>query len=218
MPADTIRIGIAAAGPRFSDPNLTTQGADNWATEQLYEQLVRPEDGQFGVTPKDFKPTLARAGRYQPTRRTWTFKLRQGVQFHKGYGEMTSEDVVFSFERAHQGGTRKSLSNVASVAAEGPYGFVLNLHNPDPLVLGNLDLQQQRQHRQQEGRPTDGRGLPDRCGRHRALPAHPLRSEGGVTSSFSGLLGPEGQDEMSRCSTSPIPRRERWRFWRGRST
>jgi peptide/nickel transport system substrate-binding protein len=28
-----------------------------------------------------------------------TFKLREGVQFHKGYGELTTEDVKFSFER-----------------------------------------------------------------------------------------------------------------------
>ena len=28
---------------------------------------------------------------------TWTFNLRKGVQFHKGYGEMTSEDVVWSY-------------------------------------------------------------------------------------------------------------------------
>ena len=139
VPADTIRVALAAGGPRYSDPNVTTQGADNWATEQLYEQLVRPEDGQFGKTPQDFKPTLAESWTSSDDARTFTFKLRQGVQFHKGFGEMTSEDVVFSFERARNEGTRKSLySNVASVAADGPYGFVLNLHNPDPLVLGNL--------------------------------------------------------------------------------
>ena len=28
---------------------------------------------------------------------TWTFHLREGVQFHKGYGEMTAEDVVYSY-------------------------------------------------------------------------------------------------------------------------
>ena len=28
---------------------------------------------------------------------TWTFNLREGVQFHKGYGEMTAEDVVYSY-------------------------------------------------------------------------------------------------------------------------
>ena len=30
---------------------------------------------------------------------TWTFKLEEGVQFHKGYGEMTAEDVIWSMER-----------------------------------------------------------------------------------------------------------------------
>ena len=49
---DTIRIGIAASGPRSSDPNYTTQGGDNWATEQMYEQLVRPDDGTFATTPE----------------------------------------------------------------------------------------------------------------------------------------------------------------------
>ncbi len=28
-----------------------------------------------------------------------TFKLKEGIQFHKGYGELTAEDVKFSFER-----------------------------------------------------------------------------------------------------------------------
>ncbi len=28
-----------------------------------------------------------------------SFKLREGIQFHRGYGEMTAEDVKFSFER-----------------------------------------------------------------------------------------------------------------------
>jgi len=28
-----------------------------------------------------------------------TFKLREGVQFHKGYGELTAEDVKYSYER-----------------------------------------------------------------------------------------------------------------------
>ena len=29
----------------------------------------------------------------------WTFKLQEGVQFHKGYGEMTAEDVLWSMEQ-----------------------------------------------------------------------------------------------------------------------
>lgn len=135
--ADVIRIGIAAGKPRHSDPNLTTQGSDNWATEQAYEQLVRPEDGTFAVKPEDNIPTLATSWTFSPDARTWTFKLRQGVQFHKDFGEMTSDDVVYSFQRAMKGGTNTTImENVAEVTANGPYEVTIRLKNPDALFLG----------------------------------------------------------------------------------
>ena len=135
--ADVISIGIAAKGPQWSDPNYTTQGSDNWATEQMYEQLVRPEDGQFAVTPDQYQPTLATSWTSTPDAKTWTFQLRQGVQFHKGYGEMTSEDVVYSFKRAIKDGTNRTiLSNITGVEATGPYEVKITLKNPDALFLG----------------------------------------------------------------------------------
>jgi peptide/nickel transport system substrate-binding protein len=135
--ADVIRIGIAAKGPRTSDPNFTTQGSDNWATEQIYEQLVRPEDGDFATTPDKYVPTLATEWTSSPDAKTWNFKLRQGVQFHKGYGEMTSEDVVFSYKRAIADGTNMTImANVADVVAKGPYEVEVTLKSPDVNLLG----------------------------------------------------------------------------------
>lgn len=135
--ADTLRMGIAAAGPRHSDPNLTTQGSDNWATEQIYEQLVRPEDGDFAVRPDQYKPTLATSWTSSPDAKSWTFQLRQGVRFHKGYGEMTSDDVVYSFRRAMTSGTNRTiLANIADVRANGPFEVTMTLKSPDPLFLG----------------------------------------------------------------------------------
>jgi peptide/nickel transport system substrate-binding protein len=46
---DTITVVLAAASPREGDPNKTILGADNWSTEQMFEQLLRPKDGMFGV-------------------------------------------------------------------------------------------------------------------------------------------------------------------------
>lgn len=136
--ADVLRIGIAAARPRHSDPNLTTQGSDNWATEQMYEQLVRPDDGRFAVKPEDNIPTLATSWTQSDDALTWRFKLREGVQFHKNYGEMTSEDVVFSYERAIKSGTNTTvLSNVADVQPDGRHGVVIKLKSPDALFLGS---------------------------------------------------------------------------------
>jgi peptide/nickel transport system substrate-binding protein len=119
--ADTIRAAFAAGGPRKADPNQTTQGADNWATEQMFEQLVRPADGDFGKAPDEFFPLLAESWTSSDDSKTWTFTLRQGVQFHKGYGEMTAEDVVHSFDRAMTSGTAQAIyGNIAGVAASGP--------------------------------------------------------------------------------------------------
>ena len=135
--ADTLRMGIAANGPRHSDPNLTTQGSDNWATEQMYEQLVRPDDGRFALTPEEYLPTLATEWTNSDDAKTWKFKLREGVQFHRGYGEMTSEDVVFSYKRAIAEGTNKTiLSNIADVVADGPYDVTITLTAPDVNLLG----------------------------------------------------------------------------------
>jgi peptide/nickel transport system substrate-binding protein len=136
---DVIRIGIAANGPRSTDPNLTTQGGDNWATEQMYEQLVRPDDGTFATAPDQYLPTLATEWSSSPDAKTWTFKLRQGVQFHKGYGEMTSEDVVFSYKRAVTDGTNTTImANVADVVANGPYEVAVALKSADVNFLGSI--------------------------------------------------------------------------------
>jgi len=35
--------------------------------------------------------------------RTWTWKFQKGVQFHKGYGEMTAEDVLYSYQQWYAG-------------------------------------------------------------------------------------------------------------------
>ena len=44
-------------------------------------------------------PRLVKEWSLSPDKLVWTFKLQDGVQFHKGYGEMTSEDVLWSMEQ-----------------------------------------------------------------------------------------------------------------------
>ncbi len=139
---DTLRLGVAANGPRTIDPNQTTQGADNWATEQMFEQLVRPPDGLFAATDEEYVPTLATSWETSDDGLTWVFQLREGVQFHKGYGEMTSEDVVHSFQRAMNDGVNTAVfTNIASIEATGPYEVTFNLKGPDPLFLGSTAFQ-----------------------------------------------------------------------------
>ncbi len=166
-----IRIGIAASGPRTSDPNQTTQGGDNWATEQMYEQLVRPDDGTFATTPDQYIPTLATEWATSTDAKTWTFKLRQGVQFHKGYGEMTSDDVVFSFKRAIEDGTNTTiLANIADVVAKGPYEVDIHVEDARRQPAWDVDFLQQHFDRLEEGLRQDRRReIRHRRRRHRPV-------------------------------------------------
>ena len=97
--AGVMTFALAARSPNSLEPAFVVQGADNWVNMQIFDTLVRPEDGTFAVTPGDFKPSLAESWTSSADGRTWTFQLRKGVKFHGGYGEMTSDDVKFTFER-----------------------------------------------------------------------------------------------------------------------
>ena len=43
-------------------------------------------------------PQLAKSWSISSDSLVWTFQLEEGVQFHRGYGEMTADDVIFSIE------------------------------------------------------------------------------------------------------------------------
>ena len=49
----------------------------------------------------EYRPGLATEWKPSREMRTWTFKLRSGVKFHEGFGELTAEDVKFTVEQSH---------------------------------------------------------------------------------------------------------------------
>ena len=70
---------------------------------------------------------------------TWTMKFPRGVQCHKGYGEMTSEDVRWSYQEGWALSTTHSrasefnefwLNPNGSVDTSDPYTLVLNAGFP----------------------------------------------------------------------------------------
>ena len=138
-----ITIALAARSPTGLNPQQTAlTGGDSWAIRQIFDTLVKPEDGTFAVKPEDFRPSLAESWESSGDALTWTYRLRRGVQFHKGYGEMTSEDVVFTFSR-HLDRTivtnQKALySNLARVEALDSHTVRFHLHRPDPLFNGSM--------------------------------------------------------------------------------
>jgi len=66
---------------------------------------------------------------------TWTFTLREGMTFHQGYGDLTSEDVVYSYERIMDPATgspyASDFSGIESIEAPDPTTVVIELAAPD---------------------------------------------------------------------------------------
>ena len=79
----------------------------------------------------------------------YTFKLREGMQFHGGWGEVTTDDVAWSFElmtRPETTSPRAALFGQMELVIDGPYNFSLiskdrdgdGTRDPAPTVLPQL--------------------------------------------------------------------------------
>jgi peptide/nickel transport system substrate-binding protein len=77
------------------DPNVMPSTTDDAVAMTIMEGLVAYEPGGSG----ELINVLAEQIELSDDGLTLDFTLREGVQFHGGYGELTAEDVKFSFER-----------------------------------------------------------------------------------------------------------------------
>lgn len=90
----------------------------------LYENLVR-----YNAETQEVEPCLATEWE-QIDELTYHFKLREGVKFHDG-NTMTSEDVIYSFQRAQDSGVVSTyLSFIDSVEADGDYAVTMHISSP----------------------------------------------------------------------------------------
>ena len=103
----------------------------------LYNGLVKFKEGSW-----DIVPDLAESWEVAPDGKAVTFKLKKGIQFHKNHGEMTAEDVKFSFERiidpateCPEKGQWKLLDRVEVIDA---YAVKLVLKDVWPTLLDSL--------------------------------------------------------------------------------
>ncbi len=87
-------------------------------------------------------PGLAESWEVSPDGLTYTFNLRKGVQFHAGRGEMTAEDVVYSFKLIGSPESKNPrkfvLGWINSIEAVSPYVVRMKLKSPQPSFLHQL--------------------------------------------------------------------------------
>ena len=130
-------LSIAAKEPDTLDPHGSTIGQSQAISRFLYRGLTRFAIKDGRVTTAEVEPDLAESWTISPDGTQWTFKLRRGVQFHKGFGEMTAEDVKFSFDRQinRAPGTRfgVNLDVIKAIEVIDPHTVQISLKAYDPV-------------------------------------------------------------------------------------
>ena len=121
--AETVlRVGTLSNDANQLDPHVSTKSQDKILFPWIFSGLVRFKPGTADLN--QVEPDLAESWTSSEDGLTWTFKLRKGVKFHSGYGEFTSEDVVFSLGRVGTKETStayKDYADFASVTAPDKY-------------------------------------------------------------------------------------------------
>ena len=114
------------------DPSEAINLKSTSVYSQMYEGLVR-----YNPETKEVEPCLATEWT-QVDDNTWRFTLREGVSFHDG-NTMTSEDVVFSFERVMNSGVASLYVNyIESLETDGDYGVIFHLKTPYAQIIQAL--------------------------------------------------------------------------------
>jgi len=86
---DRLVMGLITPYLDYPCPWINGTADHNSQHDPMLEWLVEvdPETGQDN-------PWLATSWQMASDGRSWTLNLRQGVQYHHGYGEFTAQDVV----------------------------------------------------------------------------------------------------------------------------
>ncbi len=134
-----VKMALKASDIRSLDPHFGTTTIDYACIDPMFNGLVRfkPED----INPEKIEADLAEKWERSKDGLVWTFYLRKGVKFHKGYGELTAEDVKFSLEKAANKATSGFAGDYAAldkVEVIDKYTVRITFKSAIPSVLGIL--------------------------------------------------------------------------------
>lgn len=123
--------GQSAEPDRF-DPHLTTAYASFQVLENVFDTLVQPGDDLT------MEPALASEWTTSDDGLTWTFTLRDDVEFHNGRA-LTADDVVYSLERIRDpevaSGAAYRMAAVDTIEALDDHTVEITVTAPTPNLL-----------------------------------------------------------------------------------
>ena len=131
------RLGMAFNDIATLDPHFAVGSSEAPIVMEIFQGLLEFPPGK--MDGDKIQPSLAERWESSPDKKQWMFHLRKGVQWHKGFGEFTSEDVKFSFDRVlnkeFASPFRGNLQNIERVDILGPYRIGIVLKQPDSAFL-----------------------------------------------------------------------------------
>ena len=131
IPVGTLNVAMAGLGPFTRHPMLASGTATDVLSTAVAEALWQYDIDRRAI------PMLVKSWSISDDFTTWTLNLQEGVQFHKGYGEFTAEDVSWSLGQRI---LNPKATNVAqlkwawqtSVDMPDAYTMVVNTGDPMP--------------------------------------------------------------------------------------
>ena len=128
-------FGLMAGDMSNFDPMVSVMVQDRPISRHVFGSLVRYPIGDVFGHPE---PDLATEWKVSEDNLTWTFRLREGVQWHWGYGEFTAEDVVFSLNRVKNSkgsAWANGYNNFKEIKAIGKYIVEITTFEPEAYFL-----------------------------------------------------------------------------------
>ena len=135
--AQTLNMMKSLDAPHY-DAHKTTWSPSSDIINMIQDTLVALDwDGKTAI------PYLAKSWTVSPDGKTYTFKLRDDVQFCSGK-KMTAADVIYSFERQKDPATRAPQAwragSIRSLTAPDPFTVVYELNEPFSDLLVQLTM------------------------------------------------------------------------------
>ena len=132
--AGSLNVGFNELGPYMGSPKLAGNPQIGLSSSAPVTESLVMHDEIDGT----LVPMLAAEWSISQDGLIWTFDLRRGVEFHKGYGEMTAEDVIFSHrmvsvsERHARASTVSNtwFNEAGSIETPDPHTIILNTGVP----------------------------------------------------------------------------------------
>jgi peptide/nickel transport system substrate-binding protein len=129
----SIVIGLSS-DTLFLDPHQQNETITNAITRHIYEPLV-----SYGTDGASLIPTLAERWEIAPDQLTWTFHLREDVQFSDGT-PFTAEDVKFTFERVRNTIIKDHVAAIDRIEVVNDRTVRIVTKVPTAVLLDNIQL------------------------------------------------------------------------------